>query len=71
MADIRGPKAVAPAVLETGARAVTVEEDVKDKDAVVLAIPFGVAEQLAGLFASVPLRDGGRPHLHARIALDE
>jgi 8-hydroxy-5-deazaflavin:NADPH oxidoreductase len=47
VADARGPEAVAPDVLETGARAVALEDAVKDRDAVILAIPFGVAGQLA------------------------
>jgi len=54
IADARGPEAVVAEVLENGARAVALEDSVKDKEAIVLAIPFGVAGQLAGLFASVP-----------------
>lgn len=54
VAAARGPEAVAPGVLETGARGVALEDAVKDRDAVILAIPFGVAGQLADLFASVP-----------------
>ncbi|MFI9835306.1 NADPH-dependent F420 reductase [Streptomyces sp. NPDC051913] len=52
--DARGPGGVAPDVLETGARVVALEDAVKDRDAVILAIPFGVAGQLADLFATVP-----------------
>ncbi|MFJ7949408.1 NADPH-dependent F420 reductase [Streptomyces sp. NPDC096354] len=54
IADARGREVVAADVLENGARAVALEDSVQDKDAVILAIPFGVAGQLAGLFASVP-----------------
>ncbi|WP_405724716.1 NAD(P)-binding domain-containing protein [Streptomyces sp. NBC_00028] len=54
IADARGSEAVLAEVLENGARAVALEDSVKDKEAIVLAIPFGVAGQLAGLFASVP-----------------
>ena len=54
IADARGPEAVLAGVLENGARAVALEDSVKDKEAIVLAIPFGVAGQLAGVFAAVP-----------------
>ncbi|MGX1675373.1 NADPH-dependent F420 reductase [Streptomyces sp. NPDC055400] len=54
IADARGPEAVAADVLDSGARAVALEDSVQGKDAVILAIPFGVAGQLADLFASVP-----------------
>ncbi|NUS12112.1 MAG: NAD(P)-binding domain-containing protein [Streptomyces sp.] len=54
IADARGPEAVVAEVLENGARAAALEDSVKDKEVIVLAIPFGVAGQLAGLFASVP-----------------
>ncbi|MFJ9740132.1 NADPH-dependent F420 reductase [Streptomyces sp. NPDC101166] len=73
VADARGPEAVAPEVLETGARAVALDDAVKDRDAVILAIPFGVAGQLADLFASVPAEtvvvdtSNYYPHLSGRI----
>ncbi|MFJ8945010.1 NADPH-dependent F420 reductase [Streptomyces sp. NPDC102395] len=73
VADARGPEAVAPDVLETGARAVALDDAVKDRDAVVLAIPFGVAGQLADLFATVPAEtvvidtSNYYPHLSGRI----
>ncbi|MEE1758573.1 MULTISPECIES: NADPH-dependent F420 reductase [unclassified Streptomyces] len=54
VAGARGPEAVAADVLESGARAVALEESVQGRDVIVLAIPFGVAGQLADLFASVP-----------------
>lgn len=73
VAGARGPEAVASPVLQTGARAVALEEAVKDRDAVILAIPFGVAGQLADLFASVPAEtvvidtSNYYPHLGGRI----
>jgi predicted dinucleotide-binding enzyme len=54
VADARGPEAIRADILDTGARAVALDAAVQDKDAVVLAIPFGVAGQLADLFATVP-----------------
>ncbi|MFJ8001308.1 NADPH-dependent F420 reductase [Streptomyces sp. NPDC096310] len=54
VADARGPEAVAPEVLQTGARAVDLDDSVQGRDAIILAIPFGVQGQLADLFASVP-----------------
>ncbi|MEB8340226.1 NADPH-dependent F420 reductase [Streptomyces endophyticus] len=73
VADARGRQAIAPDVLETGARAVPLEGSVQGKDAVILAIPFGVAGQLADLFASVPAEtvvidtSNYYPHLSGRI----
>ncbi|MGY1969786.1 NADPH-dependent F420 reductase [Nocardia gipuzkoensis] len=54
VADARGPEAVSPEILRTGAHAVDLDNSVKGRDAVILAIPFGVQGQLAELFASVP-----------------
>ncbi|MEV8409899.1 NAD(P)-binding domain-containing protein [Streptomyces niveus] len=54
VADARGPEAVRAEVLESGARAADLAEAVKGRDVIVLSIPFGVAEQLADLFAAVP-----------------
>ncbi|MCX5527070.1 NAD(P)-binding domain-containing protein [Streptomyces bobili] len=54
VADARGREAVAAEVLESGARAAALEESVQGSDVIVLSIPFGVAGQLADLFASVP-----------------
>ncbi|WP_416966728.1 NADPH-dependent F420 reductase [Streptomyces sp. 4F14] len=73
VADARGAGAVAAEVLETGARAVPLDESVQDRDAIVLAIPFGVAGKLADLFAAVPegtvVIDTSNyyPHLNGRI----
>ncbi|WP_405475335.1 NADPH-dependent F420 reductase [Streptomyces sp. NBC_00009] len=54
VADARGPEAVRAEVLESGARAADLADAVQGRDVIVLAIPFGVAGKLAGLFASVP-----------------
>lgn len=54
VADARGPETVRAEVLESGARAADLADAVQDRDVIVLAIPFGVAGQLADLFASVP-----------------
>lgn len=53
VADARGPEAVRPEVLESGARAAEFADAVQGRDVIVLAIPFGVAGKLADLFASV------------------
>ncbi|MET7475953.1 NAD(P)-binding domain-containing protein [Streptomyces sp. NPDC005648] len=73
VADARGREAVAPDVLASGARAAAPADAVKDRDAVILAVPFGVAGQLADLFASVPAEtvvidtSNYYPHLNGRI----
>ncbi|MFD5537994.1 NADPH-dependent F420 reductase [Streptomyces sp. NPDC127079] len=73
VADRRGPEAVAPEVLESGARAVALDESVRGRDAIILAIPFGVAGQLAELFTTVPAEtvvidtSNYYPHLNGRI----
>ncbi|MEV6699309.1 NAD(P)-binding domain-containing protein [Streptomyces sp. NPDC051453] len=73
VADARGPERVAPEILENGARAVALEEAVQDKQAIILAIPFGAAGQLADLFAAVPVEtvvidtSNYYPHLSGRI----
>lgn len=54
VADARGPEAVRPEALEAGARAAELTDAVQGRDVIVLAVPFGVAGELAGLFASVP-----------------
>lgn len=73
VADARGPEAVAAEVLEAGARAVALDESVQSRDVIILSIPFGVAGQLADLFASVPAEtvvidtSNYYPHLSGRI----
>lgn len=54
VANSRGPETVDAAVLEFGARAVTAEDAVQDKDVVILSVPFTRIPDVAGLFASVP-----------------
>ncbi|MFC9131084.1 NADPH-dependent F420 reductase [Streptomyces massasporeus] len=55
VADARGPEAIRAEVLESGARAADLSDAaVQGRDVIVLSIPFGVAGQLADLFASVP-----------------
>ncbi|GAB2830683.1 NAD(P)-binding domain-containing protein [Actinocorallia aurea] len=55
VADARGPEAVAVDVLEAGARAVALEEAaVRDRDAIILSIPFDRVPELAGLLSSAP-----------------
>ncbi|MEU1276672.1 NAD(P)-binding domain-containing protein, partial [Streptomyces sp. NPDC005799] len=73
VADARGPEVVAAEVLESGARAVALDESAQGRDAIILAIPFGVAGQLAELFATVPAEtvvidtSNYYPHLNGRI----
>ncbi|MFE4824833.1 NADPH-dependent F420 reductase [Streptomyces sp. NPDC056704] len=73
VADARGPGAVTAEVLKAGARAVALDASVQGRDAVILAIPFGVQGQLADLFAAVPAEtvvidtSNYYPHLSGRI----
>ncbi|MEU1932796.1 NADPH-dependent F420 reductase [Streptomyces coeruleorubidus] len=73
VADARGPEAVRPEVLESGARATELADAVQDRDVIVLAVPFGVAGKLADLFASVPAEtvvidtSNYYPHLSGQI----
>ncbi|WP_086799476.1 NADPH-dependent F420 reductase [Streptomyces caniscabiei] len=73
VADARGPEAVAAAVLEAGARAVALDASVQGRDAIILAIPFGVQEKLAELIATAPAEtvvidtSNYYPHLNGRI----
>ncbi|MFE5398693.1 NAD(P)-binding domain-containing protein [Streptomyces sp. NPDC056568] len=53
VANSRGPQTVDAAVLEFGARAATAQDAVRDKDVVILSVPFGRIPDLAPLFASV------------------
>jgi len=64
VANSRGPDSLAAFAAESGARAVTVEQAVKDKDLIVVSIPEKAIPALpAGLFrdvpASVPVIDTG------------
>lgn len=73
VAGARGPEAIRAEILESGARAAELADAVQGRDVIVLAVPFGVAGQLADLFASVPdetvVIDTSNyyPHLSGRI----
>lgn len=73
VADARGPEAVRAEVLESGVRAAELADAVQGRDVIVVAIPFGVAGELAGLFASVPAEtvvidtSNYYPHLSGQI----
>ncbi|MGN9846728.1 NADPH-dependent F420 reductase [Nonomuraea sp. H19] len=54
VADARGPAAVPADVLASGARAVAPEAAVRDRDVIILSIPFDRVPELAGLLSSVP-----------------
>ncbi|MGA5194154.1 NADPH-dependent F420 reductase [Streptomyces exfoliatus] len=74
VADARGPEAIRAEVLESGARAAELTDAVRGRDVIILAIPFGAAGKLAGLFAAVPdetvVIDTSNyyPHLSGQIA---
>ncbi|WP_250293958.1 NADPH-dependent F420 reductase [Streptomyces atroolivaceus] len=53
-ANSRGPETIDAAVLEFGAQAVSAVDAVRDKDVVILSVPFIRVPEVAGLFASVP-----------------
>lgn len=73
VANSRGPETVDPSVTEFGARAVTAQEAVEDKDVVILSVPFTRIPDVAGLFASVPPQtvvidtSNYFPHLGGRV----
>jgi 8-hydroxy-5-deazaflavin:NADPH oxidoreductase len=60
-------------VLESGVRAAGLADAVQGRDVIVLAIPFGVAGTLAGLFTSVPAEtvvidtSNYYPHINGQI----
>jgi predicted dinucleotide-binding enzyme len=54
IANSRGPATLRELAAETGARAVTVEDAVKDVRLIILTIPQKSVPQLQGLFADVP-----------------
>ncbi|MCX4641771.1 NADPH-dependent F420 reductase [Streptomyces sp. NBC_01446] len=54
VANSRGPETIGAEALEFGAHAVTSADTVKDKDVIVLSIPFARIPAVAPLFASVP-----------------
>ncbi|MFI1465496.1 NADPH-dependent F420 reductase [Nocardia carnea] len=54
VANSRGPETIDATVLETGARAVTASEAVKDVDVVILSTPLNRVPDIAPLLAGVP-----------------
>ncbi|WP_158852661.1 NADPH-dependent F420 reductase [Saccharothrix deserti] len=54
VAAARGPETIPADVLASGVRAATPAAAVRDKDVVILSIPFGRVPELADLLASVP-----------------
>ncbi|WP_330280418.1 MULTISPECIES: NAD(P)-binding domain-containing protein [unclassified Streptomyces] len=53
VADARGPEAVPADVLEPGARAVPLDSAVRDRDVIIMSIPFERAPELADVLALV------------------
>ncbi|MER7170649.1 NADPH-dependent F420 reductase [Streptomyces mesophilus] len=74
VADARGTRDIRAEVLESGARAAEPAAAVQGRDVIILAVPFGVAGELADLFAAVPdetvVIDTSNyyPHLSGQIA---
>jgi predicted dinucleotide-binding enzyme len=54
VANSRGPETIAPQVLETGARAATAEEAVRDVDVAILSMPHTGFEKVRPLVAALP-----------------
>ena len=54
VANSRGPETIKPAVLETGARAATAEDAVRDIDVVILSMPQSGFEKVHPLIAALP-----------------
>ncbi|OYD70717.1 NADPH-dependent F420 reductase [Rhodococcus sp. OK302] len=54
IADARGPESVDAEVTAAGAQPVELTAATKDRDVVIMAIPFGVQPQLRELIATVP-----------------
>ncbi|WP_330246675.1 MULTISPECIES: NAD(P)-binding domain-containing protein [unclassified Streptomyces] len=73
VADARGPEAVLADVLESGARAEALDAAVRDRDVIIISIPFDRVPELAELFTSVPDETvvidttNYYPHLNGRI----
>ena len=53
VANSRGPESIGADVLDTGAKAVTVQQAVIDKDAIILSIPLNRLPEIAPLLAGV------------------
>lgn len=54
VANSRGPETIAPGVLETGARAVTANDAVRDVNVVILSMPHTGFEKVRSLVAALP-----------------
>jgi predicted dinucleotide-binding enzyme len=54
VANSRGPETIKPEVLETGARAATAEDAVKDVDVVILSMPHTGFQKVRHLIAALP-----------------
>jgi predicted dinucleotide-binding enzyme len=54
VANSRGPEKINADVLARGAKAVTVQQAVKDKDVIILSIPLNRIPEIAPLMADVP-----------------
>ena len=54
VANSKAPENMNPEVLVTGARAVTAQQAVQDKDVIILSIPLNRIPEVAPLFAEVP-----------------
>jgi predicted dinucleotide-binding enzyme len=54
VANSKAPENINPEVLATGARAVTAQQAVQDKDVIILSIPLNRIPEVAPLFAGVP-----------------
>ncbi|PVY37361.1 hypothetical protein C8E01_12152 [Pontibacter virosus] len=54
VANSRGPETIAADVLSTGAKAVTVQQAVLDKDVIIISIPLNRIPAIAPLLAGVP-----------------
>ncbi|WP_018618263.1 NADPH-dependent F420 reductase [Spirosoma luteum] len=54
VANSKAPENINPAVLATGARAVTVQQAVQDKEVIILSIPLNRIPEVAPLLTGVP-----------------
>ncbi|KND37380.1 NADPH-dependent F420 reductase [Streptomyces acidiscabies] len=74
VANSRGPHTVPADALESGARAVTAAEAVRDQDVIILSVPFARLPALADLLSAVPdetvVIDTSNyyPHLNGAVA---
>jgi 8-hydroxy-5-deazaflavin:NADPH oxidoreductase len=54
LANSRGPESLQEVVRDTGIRAVTKEDAVRDVDVIILSVPFARMSELSGLLTDVP-----------------